>query len=278
MRSLFIILFVLTTFTSKADKFIVKFFSYNSNSQIAERYPRFDQNKQACALILIETNMRDIVFQADFPIIGEIKLKQGKYYVYLPVSSTSLKFQKRGLDDLKYQIPTELHPSGVYNLVLESVKTESPISDDKASPQVNIKPNSKKDNQTIEKPVNAQNDKAPKMQTSEKEEIDDDQVYIVVEAMPEFPGGEAAMIKFITKNIEYPRMAKKTGISGRVFLTFVVERDGSISDVQVLRGIGGGCDKEAIRVINMMPYWNPGKQHGKPVRVQYQMPITFTLQ
>lgn len=112
----------------------------------------------------------------------------------------------------------------------------------------------------------------------EDEEIEEQHIFLVVENMPEFPGGEAAMYKFIGKNIEYPRMAKESGISGRVFITFVVERDGSVTDVQILRGIGGGCDEEAVRVIRKMPRWSPGKQRGKPVRVQYRMPIKFTLQ
>ncbi|RLD38720.1 MAG: energy transducer TonB [Bacteroidetes bacterium] len=112
----------------------------------------------------------------------------------------------------------------------------------------------------------------------EEEEIEEEQIFLVVENMPEFPGGEAAMYKFIGKNIEYPRMAKESGISGRVYVTFVVERDGSVTDVKILRGIGGGCDEEAVRVIKKMPRWSPGKQRGKPVRVQYRMPIKFTLQ
>ncbi len=112
----------------------------------------------------------------------------------------------------------------------------------------------------------------------EEEEIEETHIFLVVENMPEFPGGESSMYKFIGNNIEYPRMAKESGISGRVFVTFVVERNGSVTDVQVLRGIGGGCDEEAVRVIKMMPKWNPGKQRGKPVRVQYRMPIKFTLQ
>jgi protein TonB len=112
----------------------------------------------------------------------------------------------------------------------------------------------------------------------EDEEIEEEQIFLVVENMPEFPGGEASMYKFIGKNIEYPRMAKESGISGRVFVTFVVERDGSVTDVQILRGIGGGCDEEAVRVIKKMPKWSAGKQRGKPVRVQYRMPIKFTLQ
>lgn len=110
------------------------------------------------------------------------------------------------------------------------------------------------------------------------DEIEEQKIFLVVESMPEFPGGEAAMYKFIADIIEYPRLAKETGISGRVFVTFVVEKDGRVTDVQILRGIGGGCDEEAIRVIKAMPKWTPGKQRGKPVRVQFRMPIKFTLQ
>lgn len=112
----------------------------------------------------------------------------------------------------------------------------------------------------------------------EEEEIVEEEIFLVVEEMPSFPGGEGEMYKYIGNNIDYPRMAKESGISGRVFVTFVVEKDGRVTDVQILRGIGGGCDEEAIRVIQSMPTWKPGKQRGKPVRVQYRMPIKFTLQ
>jgi len=112
----------------------------------------------------------------------------------------------------------------------------------------------------------------------EEEEIVEEKIFLVVEEMPSFPGGEAKMYGYIGKNIEYPRMAKESGISGRVFVTFVVEKNGAVTDVQILRGIGGGCDEEAVRVIRSMPKWKPGKQRGKPVRVQYRMPIKFTLQ
>ena len=112
----------------------------------------------------------------------------------------------------------------------------------------------------------------------EVEEIPDDTPFIHVGQMPEFKGGLRAMYGFIGEIIRYPRLANEMRISGRVFLTFVVERDGSITDVKVTRGIGGGCDEEAVRVIEAMPNWNPGKQRGKPVRVQFQMAIKFTLQ
>ncbi len=107
---------------------------------------------------------------------------------------------------------------------------------------------------------------------------DKDGVYQIVEEMPKFPGGENALMDYVAKNVVYPKEAQEKGISGRVFVGFIVEKDGSVSEVKVLRGIGGGCDEESIRVVKAMPKWKPGKQDGKPVRVSYQMPINFKLQ
>lgn len=112
----------------------------------------------------------------------------------------------------------------------------------------------------------------------EEEEVVEEQIFMVVESMPAFPGGEQALNKYLYENIKYPQMAKESGIQGRVFVTFVVEKNGEVTDVRILRGIGGGCDEEAIRVVENMPKWTPGKQRGKPVRVQFNLPIKFTLQ
>ena len=105
----------------------------------------------------------------------------------------------------------------------------------------------------------------------------EDTVYQIVEEMPKFPGGEEAMFKFISENVKYPQEAKDKNISGRVFVNFVVEKDGSVDEVKVLRSIGGGCDEEAVRVVKSMPKWTPGKQKGKPVRVSYIIPFVFKL-
>jgi protein TonB len=112
----------------------------------------------------------------------------------------------------------------------------------------------------------------------EEEEVEEMEIFTVVESMPGYPGGDAARMRFLQENIKYPQMARESGIQGTVYATFVVEIDGSVTDVRILRGIGGGCDEEAIRVIEAMPNWNPGMQRGKPVRVQFTMPIRFTLQ
>ncbi len=116
------------------------------------------------------------------------------------------------------------------------------------------------------------------VKVEEEESAEEMQIFMVVESMPEYPGGEPALYKYLAENIKYPQMAKESGIQGRVFVTFVVEKDGRVTDVRVLRGIGGGCDEEAIRVVQNMPKWTPGKQRGKSVRVQYNLPVKFTLQ
>ena len=111
-----------------------------------------------------------------------------------------------------------------------------------------------------------------------EEEVVEQEIFQIVEEMPQFPGGEQKLMEYVAKNIKYPQIARETGIQGRVFVGFVVEPDGSISNVKLLRGIGGGCDEEAMRVIKSLPKWKPGKQRGKPVRVSYQIPVNFRLQ
>jgi protein TonB len=103
-------------------------------------------------------------------------------------------------------------------------------------------------------------------------------VFTIVEEMPSFPGGEAERNKFLAENIVYPQQATENGIQGTVYVSFVVDSKGNVTDVKVLRGIGGGCDEEALRVVKMMPQWHPGKQNGKLVRVLFNMPIYFKLQ
>lgn len=111
----------------------------------------------------------------------------------------------------------------------------------------------------------------------EDEEEAEEQVFMVVESMPQFPGGENGLMKYLSENISYPKAARESGIQGRVFVSFVVEKDGKVTNIIILRGIGGGCDEEAIKVVQKMPKWIPGKQRGMPVRVQFNLPINFTL-
>lgn len=110
-----------------------------------------------------------------------------------------------------------------------------------------------------------------------EEAVAEEEIFQVVEESPSFPGGEEALQEFIRKSLSYPIAAQESGIQGRVYIGFVVEKDGSITDVTVLRGIGGGCDEAAVNVVKKLPKWKAGKQRGKAVRCRFSIPISFTL-
>ena len=111
-----------------------------------------------------------------------------------------------------------------------------------------------------------------------KHVVEETKIFTVVEQMPMYPGGDAALMGYLRDNIHYPTVAAEYGVQGRVVVGFVVERDGSITDVKVLRSVDPSLDREAMRVVKSMPRWTPGKQNGSAVRVKYQVPVTFRLQ
>ena len=155
--------------------------------------------------------------------------------------------------------PPAVQEVEVLNVVEDNVETESievNAEDDKAEEVVIAAP--------VEAPV---------------EEEEEEVVFVVVESMPEFPGGQQALFKYLSENVKYPVIAQENGIQGRVICQFVVNKDGSIVDVEVVRSGGDpSLDKEAVRVIKSMPKWKPGKQRGKAVRVKYTVPVNFKLQ
>lgn len=110
------------------------------------------------------------------------------------------------------------------------------------------------------------------------QEEEEDKIFMVVEQQAEFEGGLQALGKFISKNLRYPASARRMGIEGQVFVSFVIDKEGKISDVQVVKGISADCDKEAVRVVNLMPNWKPGKQNGRPVKSRFVLPIRFKLE
>ncbi len=107
---------------------------------------------------------------------------------------------------------------------------------------------------------------------------EENKVFDVVEQMPSFPGGQTALMEYLSKNVKYPVVAQENGVQGRVVVSFVVEKDGSVTDVQVVRSVDPSLDREAVRVISSMPKWIPGKQNGQAVRVKYNVPVSFRLQ
>lgn len=109
------------------------------------------------------------------------------------------------------------------------------------------------------------------------EEVDSNYVYSVVEEMASYQGGHEAMLKFLNENINYPENAKESSVEGTVYVGFIIDENGKLGDIKVLRGIGNGCDEEAIRIVKLMPVWKPGRQAGKAVKVQYTLPVRFKL-
>ena len=102
-----------------------------------------------------------------------------------------------------------------------------------------------------------------------------DSIFYVADVMPQFPGGESGLFEYLKKNVHYPASAKAKNIQGRVYVQFIIERDGSVSRAKITRGIGSGCEEESLRVIKQMPKWTPGKMHNAPVQVQYTLPVKF---
>ena len=108
-------------------------------------------------------------------------------------------------------------------------------------------------------------------------EPEDEEIFMVVEDQPEFPGGTAALLEYLRKNIKYPAICRENNIQGRVLVTFIVNKDGAIVEPEVVKSVNPSLDKEALRVISTMPNWKPGSQRGKPVRVKYTVPVNFRL-
>ncbi|MCQ2348584.1 MAG: energy transducer TonB [Paludibacteraceae bacterium] len=150
---------------------------------------------------------------------------------------------------------------------VQEVEVLNVVEDDVETEEININTEDDKTEVVIQAPVEVQ-----------EEEEEDNVVFVIVENNPEFPGGTQAMMKYLSENIKYPVIAQENGIQGRVICQFVVNKDGSIVDINVVRSVDPSLDKEAIRVIKSMPKWKPGKQRGKPVRVKFTLPVVFRLQ
>lgn len=115
------------------------------------------------------------------------------------------------------------------------------------------------------------------MESKSGENIQDDDIFTIVDKMPEYPGGEEALLQYLSDNIEYPVLASEQDIQGTVYVSFLIRPNGSVDKVKVIKGIGGGCDEEAVRVVKGMPKWTPGYEKGVAVKVEHRLPINFTL-
>lgn len=189
-----------------------------------------------------------------------------KSYEYKAVTLTDLPTSGPTLEDLPPLIkePELLKPPAPQVIRFEIVDNNIQVED--ATPfDAEVDPN-----EAIEPFVS--------MPTAPPEQyVDPEEPFLVVEEMPLFPGGEGELLKFLSRNITYPQIAREANIQGIVYVQFVVEKNGKVSGVKTQRGIGGGCDEEAMRVLRMMPDWSPGKQRGIPVRVMFTIPVSFKL-
>ena len=189
------------------------------------------------------------------------------------------------------QKKVEIEPEKVVERVKSSIKFTAPVikKDDEVKPEDEIKTQ----DQLMETKtaigtfdVNGNDDATGEVlkakgviaQPEPPKHEEEAKVCDTVEQMPQFPGGQVALMKYLSENIHYPVVAQENGVQGRVVVAFVVERDGSISDVHVARGVDPSLDKEAVRVVKSMPKWQPGKQNGSAVRVKFNVPVAFRLQ
>jgi len=129
----------------------------------------------------------------------------------------------------------------------------------------------------IENEIEIEDTESDEDEIIEIEEDDDEEFFMVVENMPEFPGGDLGLMKYIQKNVRYPPIAKEYNITGKVFIQFIVDKSGSVTNVKIVRGVDKNLDAEAVRVVKSLPKYKPGKQRGKAVRVMFTIPISFTL-
>ena len=129
----------------------------------------------------------------------------------------------------------------------------------------------------IENEIEIEDTESDEDEVIEIEEDDDEEFFMVVENMPEFPGGDLGLMKYIQKHVRYPAIAKEYNITGKVYVSFIVDRSGSVTNVKVVRGVDKNLDAEAVRVVKSLPKYKPGKQRGKAVRVMFTIPINFTL-
>ena len=259
------------------------------------------RNKEYGAYVLRkETGMRNIksmllVFAVIIAIMAGVAAKVAienafpkKVAIETDVELTKLAEKKEVKVEKK--APVKVEEQKVVEKVKSSVKFTPPVikKDDEVKPEEELKSQEdlNKTNTAIGSFDVKGNDETGGEVLKAKEVIaqpeppkeEETKVFDVVEVMPTFPGGQQALFEWLSKNIKYPVVAEENGVQGRVIVTFVVERNGSITDVQVAKSVDPSLDQEAVRVVKAMPHWIPGKQNGSAVRVKFTVPVTFRLQ
>ena len=243
------------------------------------------RNVKALLWVLIGIALIFAIAYANLAIQNAIKQNQA---IETDVELSKLAQKKEAKVERKEPVKVEMEQK-VVEKVKSSVKFTAPEikKDDEVKPEDELKSQDdlSKTNTAIGAFDVKGNDeaegevlKAKEVVVDEKPKEEETKVFDVVEQMPQFPGGPNALFEYLSKNIKYPVVAEENGIQGRVIVTFVVERDGPITDVKVAKSVDPSLDKEAMRVVKSMPHWIPGKQNGSAVRVKYTVPVTFRLQ
>jgi periplasmic protein TonB len=188
---------------------------------------------------------------------------------------------KEAVDEIVKALPPPPPLKNVIKFTAPVIKADEEVADEEEPKlqQEVVESKSAIGSMDYDKGTDDPNAEMPEVMPTEDQQIVEEKVepFLVVEQMPDFQGGESELYKYLEKNIKYPAMARESGITGTVYIRFVVNKDGTITNATLLRGIGGGCDEEAIRVVKGMPPWKPGKQNGIPVPVYFTLPVHFIL-
>lgn len=218
----------------------------------------------------IEANKPKVAVTTDVELSKLAEKKEAKVEKKTPVKMEEQKVVEKVKSSVKFTAPVikkddEVNPEDEMKSQEDLMKSSAAIG------SLDVKGNDESGEVLKAKDVIAQEPVKPKEEETNK-------VFDVVEQMPSYPGGMGALMQYLSSHIKYPVIAEENGIQGRVICTFVVERDGSITDVRVAKSVDPSLDKEATRVVKSMPHWIPGKQNGSAVRVKYTLPVTFRLQ
>ena len=220
---------------------------------------------------------------------ADLEKRKGIYIelgLIIALAAALVAFNVKSYDQEEIEVTERTVIDEVEEIVLQTQQEETPPPPEPEAPEVITEVHVIDNNQESDNEIGIINmdltddiemGEAVAATPEEEEEIKEDIVYVVVEQVAEFPGGEEALYKYLKDNIVYPNIARQTGIEGKVYIRFVVEKDGSISNVKVMRDIGGGCGEEAMRVVKSMPKWKPAKQQTRTVRSEFNLPVNFSF-
>ena len=268
-----ILLALLPLVALKAQELTVKSFRVADHDLAARTQVRKDINGNYCALLKVQLVASGAEFDGN--VIGDVTFKNNEYWVFMAQGSKRLKVFHPNYLPLEVTFSdygvNHLESKCTYVLTLLRSDAQQGNHRNQNLQVISKRPQTSYDENHIENKPNRSSD------NSKGYDSGNSKVFDVVEEMPQFPGGPSALFEYLSKNIKYPVVAEENGVQGRVIVTFVVERDGSFTDVRVVKSVDPSLDKEAVRVVRSMPLWIPGKQHGSPVRVKYTVPVTFKL-